>query len=110
MRQIFVAQFAIEPADFCFLCIAQRTTLRALREFEHGIEMLRLSINEPLPESRGSLLKRFAQRFKDLRIGILGGELPNLFQRIDEEQGIPTYEMKLVPEPVELRLLRIIKH
>src|SRR5256885_10331242 len=41
---------------------------------------------------------------------VLRGELPDLLERIDKGERILRDEMQLVPQAVELRLLRVVEH
>ena len=68
--------------------------------------MLRLGVDELLPKRRGPLVDRLAQRLEDLRVGVLRGVLPELLEGIDQRQRVLADEVQLVPEPVELGLLR----
>ena len=66
--------------------------------------------SSPLPERGGSIIDRLAERLEDPRVAVLGGILHQLEISIDQGQCVVADVMKLVPEPVEMGLLRIVEH
>ena len=114
MRQLLVAQLAVEAAQFAGFILRERPAIRAIRKLEHRRDVFRLGSHEALLEGRRALHDRLAQRFEALvavrRVGtVLRRVLPDLLEGIDERERVMADVVQLVPEPVELRFLRVIE-
>ena len=60
--------------------------------------------------SSAACVDRLAQRFKSARVGVLGGELPELLEAIDELECVLADVVQLRPQAVEFGRLRVVQH
>ena len=69
-----------------------------------------MRVDEQLAKRRRAVVDRFAERFEDLRVGILRGVLHQLQIGIDQRQGIAADVVQFVPQLVELLLFGVAEH
>ena len=72
--------------------------------------MLGLGFDQLLSKGGGAIVDRDAKWLEHLGVGVLRRVLHQLGKRIDQRKRILTYVVQLVPQPVELRLLRLVEH
>src|SRR5437899_9914248 len=82
------AQLLVERSQLILFGISERTPIRAFGEFQHAVEMRRLRIDQQFSKFRRAPFDRLAKRFKCGGVGVLGGILPKLIERIDKLEGI----------------------
>ena len=106
VRQFLLAKLAVEVAQAAsFSALGKRPAVGPLGELQHGVELARLAFDQALPE-RGGRVEIGWRSGSNLRVGVLRGVLPELLEGIDQSERVVADEVELVPEPIELRLLR----
>ena len=111
MRNLPRAQPLIKRLEIGLLRHVQRPAIGQIGEIEHCLELPRFGVEQLLLIRSGPFLDRQSHRFEHRGIAVfLGGKLPELLEAIDQREGVAAHKMQLIPQPVELRLLRVIQH
>ena len=102
----------MQPAEVCGLRSLQRTTKRLLGKRHQSIELRRLAGHQPFAIRLSPRLNRrlhLAKRNRQIR-PVLRRKLGDLLKRRFELQGLSTDKQQLIPEPLQLRCLRLGEH
>src|SRR2546422_4678803 len=110
MWNLLRAQLAIEPAQLVLFRVSERTTIRAIGELQHRVQVRRLRVHQTLAERGGALLDRLAHRLEYAWVRVLRGVLPELLEDIDQRQSVLGHIVQLVPEPVQPGGLCVREH
>ena len=112
---VFVVEFCgpqlfVEIAKCVCFGVGEWAAPGFVGKLEDVIEMEGFGGNELLAEFFGAGHDAFSHRGEGAGVGILGGELPELFVGIDEGKGGATDAVQVIPELVELPGLLLIKN
>ncbi len=112
MRDLFAAQLGIKRPQLGWLFGGEGAAKRPVCEFDHGLKVTGLGVDQPLAEGRRAVVDRPAhgRELGDLVGTVLRGELDELLVGGHQDQRLLADVQQLVPQAIQLGRLFAVEH
>ena len=110
MGETVSAEASIETLQCIDLSGLQRPAIGPSRKGEDRLQVSRFSVDQQTPKLIGTAADGLPHGRERAGIRILGGELPQLLEGIDQLEGILTNVVQLRPEALQFGRLRRSEH